>query len=143
MASALFNGTTVTWDDGASTPVVVSLKIKSWNEDNAERPASDITSSADATRQFVLGLTGERTWSMDVIWEPTTSGTTYDDWQGWLSSCTDGELVFTFNTGGCSDGTTVLTTTAGLKGFSIVGELDEAFILSTTWLIQSITVTTP
>lgn len=142
MAIHNFNSSTLSWDHDAETTQVVTFKLRNWNESQNERTMADITSSADTRREFMAGLAGEKVWTTELIWEPAVTNSAYSDWETWVTYCGTGDLVFDFPNGPCSATTIKLTCKAWLKGYEITGEIDEAFIVTTTWHIDSVVVGT-
>ena len=141
MAIHNFNSSTLTWDHDATTGETVTFKLRNWAESQNERTMSDITTSTDSRREFMAGLAGEKVWTTELIWD-ATGDSTYSDWEAWVTNCKLGELVFNFVDDACSSTTIKLTCSAWLKGYEITGEIDEAFAVTTTWHIDSVTVGT-
>jgi len=140
MAVHNFNSSTISWDHDATTGETVTFKLRNWAESQNERTMADITSSTDTRREFMAGLAGEKVWTTELIWEPAVTNSTYADWEAWVTECGTGDLVFDFPNGPCSAVTIKLTCKAWLKGYEITGEIDEAFIVTTTWHIDSVSV---
>ena len=142
MAVHNFNSSTLSWDYLGTAAEIITFKLRNWNESQGERTMADITSSADTRREFMAGLAGEKVWTTEILWEPKVTNAEYAKWETWVEHCSTGDLVFNFPDAACSATTVKLSCEAWLKGYEITGELDEAFIVSCTWSIDSVTVGT-
>ena len=136
MAIHQFNGSILKWKEDASA-TEITFKLRNWTEDQAERTFADITTSTDSRREFMPGLAGECVWNTEIIMDPDTTGAKYTDWHSWLGDCASGTLTFQFISPACSGTYIKLTADAWLKGFSIVGEIDESLIINASWHIDS------
>jgi hypothetical protein len=140
MAIINFNESTLSWTPPSGSKI--TFMLRNWNESQGERTMADVTRSGSDRRIFIPGLAGEKVWTAEILWEPKVTNAEYSDWEGWVKDCQRGVVEFNFPDAVCSATSVSLQANAWLKGYEITGELDEAFIVSTTWSIDDVLVGT-